>query len=149
MRVQDVMVREVAMINPASPVTEAAERMRALGIGCLPVVGPDGRPMGIITDRDIVVRCDAYGRDNYVAQVGEVMSPHVVSCYPDEEVATVARVMVENHVRRLPVVQRADGAVVGIVSVDDLADVVDFQALVGELLHEDSHTRGYRTGGTA
>jgi CBS domain-containing protein len=149
MKIEEVMVREVVMIDPESPVAEAAERMRALGVGSLPVVDNRGHPVGMITDRDIVTRCDAYGRDTFVASVGEVMSPHIISCHPDEDVETVARAMVTNHVRRLPVVGRADGRVTGIVSVDDLAECVDFQGLVGQLLHADSHAHLSGRSGTA
>jgi len=149
MKIEELMVREVALIDPESPVAEAAERMRALGVGSLPVVDRLGRPVGIVTDRDIVTRCDAYGRDTYVARVGEVMSPHIVSCYTDEDVDTVARAMVAHHVRRMPVVGRADGRVTGIVSVDDLAECTDFQALVGQLLHAGSRTHPSGRGGTA
>jgi CBS domain-containing protein len=118
MKVKDVMSRDVRVANPDQKVREAAKVMADLDVGALPV-GDNDRLVGMITDRDIVVRAVAQGRSDD-ASVGEVMSREVLYCFDDEDLDDVARNMGDVQVRRLPVVNR-DKRLVGIISLGDVA----------------------------
>lgn len=119
MQIKDVMTTEVDLVDPETTLAEAARLMRDDGIGSLPV-GEDGRLVGMVTDRDIVVRGIADHADPALATVGEVMSPGVFYCFDDETVGEVAVNMGLQQIRRLPVVNR-ENRLVGVVSLGDLA----------------------------
>lgn len=118
MQVSDVMTPAVHYVHPEQTLREIAIFMADLDVGALPV-GEKGRLVGMITDRDIVIRGLAEGRDAD-AKVRDVMTPHVKYCYADEKIDHVAHNMGEIQVRRLPVVNR-DKRLVGIVSLSDIA----------------------------
>ena len=119
MKIKDVMTKEVDLIEPNAKIIEAARRMRDDDIGALPV-GEGDKLIGIVTDRDIVVRVLADGKDPRSTSVREVMSGHVLYCYDDQSTAEVSANMGEKHVRRLPVLNRKK-RLVGIVSLGDLS----------------------------
>jgi CBS domain-containing protein len=139
MKVEELMIRDVATIHPDRPIAAAAELMRGRDVGCLAVVSESGRLMGLVTDRDIVVRNDAYGRDTYHGTVGQIMTKDCVSCYGDENIAAAVEAMLAAHVRRLPVIRRGDRKLIGILSIDDVADHHDLSEKVGRLVHDHSH----------
>lgn len=139
MKVEDLMIRDIASIGPERPIAAAAELMRSRDVGCLAIVSESGKLMGVVTDRDIVVRSDAYGRDSYNGTVAQIMSKDCVCCFPEEDLAAALQAMLANHVRRLPVVRRSDRKLLGIVSIDDLADHQELAAQVGLLIHDHSH----------
>jgi CBS domain-containing protein len=119
---------EAARKAPASiagerPITEAAAFMDLLAVGALVVVEPDGRPVGIVTDRDLVVRAMAH-RLSPDARIDTVMSTDLVTLPPDADLRDAFRVFDEHAIRRLPLV--ADGRLVGMLTVDDL--VIDLTA---------------------
>jgi CBS domain-containing protein len=118
MQVSDVMTPSVHFVHPEQTLHEVARIMAELNIGALPV-GEKNRLVGMVTDRDIVVRGLAAGMEAS-AKVREVMSPQVKYCYEDEKVDHVAHNMGEIQVRRLPVMNR-DKRLVGIVSLSDVA----------------------------
>ncbi len=118
MKVKDVMSRDVRVASPDQTVRDAAKVMADLDVGVLPV-GDNDRLVGMITDRDIVVRAVAEGRSDD-ATIADVMSCEVLYCFDDEELDDVARNMGDVQVRRLPVVSR-DKRLVGIISLGDLA----------------------------
>src|SRR5262245_38321433 len=118
MKVQEVMTREVAVVHPDSTLQEAADRMRQLNVGPLPVCDND-RLVGMITDRDITVRSTAEGLDPWTTPVREAMTPDVVCCSEDDDVSEAALLMTKNHVSRLLVLDR-NRRLVGIVAQDDL-----------------------------
>lgn len=119
MQVKEIMTRGVEVIHPDNTLEEAAKKMKELDIGPLPVCEND-RPVGVLTDRDIAVRSTAQGEDPTMDRVQDVMTPLVISCFEDEDVAVAARLMKEKQVRRLLVLNR-DNRLVGILSLDDLA----------------------------
>ncbi len=121
MLLRDIMKRNVISILPDSPVIEAARKMEEHNIGCL-LVMKDGQANGILTDRDIALKVIARGSDPALTRVAEVMQSHVISANPEMDVLEASRLMSFNHVRRLPI--QEDGRIVGIVSVMDLAHVV-------------------------
>ncbi|ASY66088.1 Small Molecule Metabolism (plasmid) [Sinorhizobium sojae CCBAU 05684] len=118
MRVADVMTKNVHVVNPDDTIAAVARHMADNDIGFLPV-GDHDRLVGMITDRDIVVRCVADGRDGST-RVSDVMTTDVKYCFDDEELSDVAHNMGDQQVRRLPVVNRAK-RLVGVVSLADAA----------------------------
>src|SRR4051794_4427505 len=132
MKVREVMTREVIGISPERTLKEAAELMKALNVGPLPVV-EHGRLRGMVTDRDLVVRGIAEGLDPQVARVGQVMSEGAFTCGLDEDVVQAAEQMRELQVRRLLVVDER-GHLVGIVALGDLALDVEDETLAGRTL---------------
>ncbi len=118
MRISEAMTRNVCIANPDQTIRDAAKQMAEIDAGALPV-GKDDRLVGMITDRDIVVRGVAAGKSP-TAKVGDVMSKEVLYCFEDEDVEEVARNMADAKLRRLPVLNR-DKRLVGIVSLGDIA----------------------------
>ena len=119
MRIRDVMASPVHLIDPGASLVLAARRMRDENIGSLPV-GEGDRLLGMITDRDIVVRCVADGGDCNGKTVRDAMSAGLLVCFDDQPVEEAARLMEEHQVRRLPVLDHRGQRLVGIVSLDDL-----------------------------
>jgi CBS domain-containing protein len=119
MLVGEVMTRDVAAVPTHATVRDAAQQMDQLNVGALPVC--DGkRLVGMITDRDITVRCAAAGSRPDATRVGDVMSSDVRWCYENDQVEQAEREMSHIQVRRLPVIDREE-KLVGIVSLGDLA----------------------------
>jgi CBS domain-containing protein len=119
MIVSEVMSTAVFVASPDQTLTEAARSMADLDTGVLPV-GEDDKLIGVVTDRDIVIRGVAEERDPHSTTLREVMSVGVCYCYDDEDVQDVAEQMAELQVRRLPVINREKN-LVGIVSLGDLS----------------------------
>jgi CBS domain-containing protein len=118
MQVRDAMTRDVRLASPHQTLAEAAKMMAEADIGCLPV-GDDNRIVGMLTDRDIVVRALAQGRDGQ-SLVGDVMTKSVRYCFEDEDMDEVLSNMSEVKIRRVPVVDR-DKHLVGLLSLGDAA----------------------------
>ena len=116
--VADVMTPGVETTTSSEALRDAARTMREGDFGSMPVVD-DGRLVGILTDRDIVVRGVAEGLDPKVARVGDVASRTPVAVAPDQDLDEAMELMAEHRVRRLPVVD--DGRLVGVVSQADVA----------------------------
>src|SRR5438105_2986676 len=119
MQVNEVMTRDAECTRPEATLQEAAERMKALDVGSLPVCDND-HLIGVLTDRDITVRCVAEGHDPRTDRVRDAMTPHVHYCFDDNDVTDAAELMREKQVRRLPVLNH-DKRMVGIVALGDLA----------------------------
>lgn len=118
MKVSDVMSRDVEVAESYMMLDEVAELMRAADVGVLPVV-ESNRLLGVITDRDIVVRAIAHGDDPARTTVRQTMTPESVVVYEEQEIEDAARLMSEHQVRRLLVLDR-DGRLVGMLSLGDL-----------------------------
>ena len=118
MKVRDLMTSDPATVSPNDPCSRAAELMRQENCGSIPVLR-DRQLAGIVTDRDIVIRAIAMGKDPSRTPVSEVMSSDPVTVAPDTETDEAARLMAEFQVRRLPVVE--DGRLVGIFVTAQLA----------------------------
>lgn len=118
MKVSEVMTVKPQVIKAGDSVQKAAEMLAQNDIGALPVE-KDDRLIGMLTDRDIVVRVVAGKRDPAKTRVEEVVSAQVKYCYEDEDVEHVAENMDELLVRRLPVMSRGK-RLIGIVSIDDI-----------------------------
>lgn len=125
MKVSEVMSGDVVVVQQQDSIRAAAELMRSRDIGSVPVSAND-RLVGMVTDRDMVVRALAQGLDADTP-VSQVMSVGIKYCYDDEELRDVARNMADLRVRRLPVVDR-DKKLVGFVSLSNIADAGDSRA---------------------
>lgn len=134
MRAKEVMTGNVKMIPSNTTLQVAADLMRQMDVGILPIA-EGGRLVGTLTDRDIAVRAVAKGADPKLTSAQEVMSREVISCFEDQDARDVARVMEENKVRRVVVVNRSNEAV-GIVSVDDLAFHPETKSLADEIVRQ-------------
>lgn len=119
-RVHDWMTRNVATVHPGDTVEHAARLMDENDCGALPVVHGNGRLIGVITDRDLVVRLLARGRDPLRARVGDAMTEDVHAVRMDEDADAALDLMARHKVRRIPVVDDR-GLIVGMLSQADLA----------------------------
>jgi CBS domain-containing protein len=118
MKVKDLMTSGPATLGPDDSCAQAATLMREEDCGSIPVVR-DAKLVGIVTDRDITIRCVAAGKDAKTTRVSEIMSADPVTVTPDTDVNEAARMMAEFQVRRLPVAE--NGRLVGIVVTAQLA----------------------------
>ena len=119
MKVKELMSTQVEYIASTATTKEAAHMMHELHLGVLPVID-NGQLVGIITDRDICCKVIATGHSAGFTKVEEVMSKNVSTCLDDENVGDATKLMIEKHIRRLAVINN-ENAVVGLLSVDDLA----------------------------
>ncbi len=132
-KLKDLMSRDVKIISPDATIQEAALQMRMGNFGMLPVAEND-RMIGAVSDRDIAIRAVADGK-NGSTSVREVMSTGVFWAYEDDTVEDAAKLMSENQIRRLPIVN-ADKRLVGIVALGDFAVVSSDIKTAGETLSE-------------
>ena len=132
MNVSEVMTASVETCSPDDTLQAVAERMWKLDVGGIPVCEND-RVIGMITDRDIVVRAVSRGEDVTACRVGDVMTPDIVYCSPDDSVTEAARLMAARQVRRLAVIDD-QRRLCGIVALGDLALEVNDDKLTGRVL---------------
>jgi CBS domain-containing protein len=131
-QIRDLMTENPSTCESSTPVVEAAKVMAREDVGPIPVV-ESGRLTGLVTDRDLVVRVLAEGRDPQRTTVGEIATGEVVSISPDASLDEALKVLASNQVRRLPVV---DGdRLVGIVAQADVARHAD-EVQTGEVVEE-------------
>jgi CBS domain-containing protein len=129
-KVREIMTENPVTMAATASVLEAAQRMREADIGDVIVV-EDDRVRGIVTDRDLVVRGVATGRDPAGITLGAICSRELTTVSPDEDVQTAIRLMRGKAIRRLPVVEA--GQPVGVVSIGDLAVERDRRSVLGEI----------------
>jgi CBS domain-containing protein len=121
MKVKEIMSHELQGVHAESSLQDAAERMRALDVGSLPVVSADrNRVVGMVTDRDIVVRGVSRGEDVKKQAVSSVMTRNLVCVRAEDELVDASKAMKAKQVRRVLVLNNRDQPV-GILSVGDLA----------------------------
>jgi CBS domain-containing protein len=102
MQLNRIMTEYVEVIAPEMSIQEAAEQMRSLDVGVLPVCN-GGRLVGMLTDRDLAVRAVVDGRDPKSTTVEEIMTRQIAFCFEDQDIEEAERVMEKNQIRRLPV----------------------------------------------
>ena len=119
MKLREIMTGTVVRINPEETVAVAARTLARYNIGMLPVCGGDGRLCGVVTDRDLVTRCIAAGKEPTRKTVREVMTSNVVAARQDMDTVAAAQLMGRQQIRRLPVLE--NGRLCGMVSLGDLA----------------------------
>ena len=119
MYIKDMMTRRAVSVAPDEPITAAARLLKRYNIGSVPVCDSKGQLQGIITDRDIVLRCVAAGVDPDKTLIRDVMTTGVFTVSPTDTVESAAALMGKAQVRRLPVCE--NGTLVGMLSLGDLA----------------------------
>ncbi len=120
MRVKDCMCDNVCFVRPDTKIGEVAKLMAENHIGCVPVCDNENIVCGILTDRDILLRCVACDKDANKIPVSDVMSLNVYTCKENDDITNAQMKMDENQVRRLPVCDD-NNKVIGILTIGDLA----------------------------
>jgi CBS domain-containing protein len=131
--IRDAMTTNPRGVESSTGVVEAAKLMKSENVGSLPVTDGD-RLVGVVTDRDIVVRVVAEGKDVQAAKVGEIASRDLVTIDPQQDLDEALRLMAQHQVRRLPVVEE-DGRLVGILAQADIAQQGD-DAKTGQMVEK-------------
>jgi len=132
MQVKEIMTKNFEMVNSTDSLIEAAKMMKSLNVGVLPVM-EGNKIVGLLTDRDIVIRALAEDKDANSIAVKDVMSPEIARCTSEDNVEDAANIMKENKVRRLLVLDN-DNTPVGIVSLGDIAAKSQSEQLAGQTL---------------
>jgi CBS domain-containing protein len=138
MMVNEIMSTEVQAIDAGTPVQQAAELMKELDVGFLPIALAN-KLAGVLTDRDIVVRGVAAGIDLQHTQVEKVMTQQPAAVFEGATVEEAASQMREKQIRRL-LVQSEEGSIVGVVSLGDLATELEDDQLAGGTLEKVSQS---------
>lgn len=131
-QIRDLMTENPTTCEPSTTAVDAARVMASEDVGPVPIVD-GGRLVGIVTDRDLVVRILAEGKDPNSATIGEIASSDLVTVQPDADLQEAERLMADNQVRRLPVVE--GDRLVGIVAQADIARVLD-EERTGEVVQQ-------------
>ena len=128
---REIMSPDVTCVGERETLADASRKMADLDVGSLPICGEDDRLKGMITDRDIVIKAIAQGRDPAQVTAGELAQGKPVTVGADDDVAEVLRTMSSHQVRRLPVI---DGhRLIGIVAIADVAKALPDRP-VGDLI---------------
>ena len=120
MKVKDCMCGDVCCVKPETKITDVAKLMEKNHIGCVPVCDNSNYLVGLVTDRDIILRGVACGKDTNTTPASEIMTCNVCTCNENDEIQKAERKMSENQIRRLPVCD-SNNRVVGILTLGDLA----------------------------
>lgn len=132
MQVKEIMTQNVEVISVDASIKDAARKMKTMDIGILPVIDGD-QLIGMVTDRDIVVRAVAEGQDVSRTLIRDVMTPNVIYCFDDQDLNEATKIMEDNQVRRILVLNR-NKQPVGIISQGDVAVQSGDDHLVEELV---------------
>ena len=132
MKVHEAANMAIETANPMATVYELASKMTTCGVGFIPIV-EDGQLKGVVTDRDLVVRCLAENRDPLHTDAFDVMSGPPGCVYVDSEIDDAVREMLDKNVRRLVVKNRLERCV-GVLSVDDIAKACEGEEFAGRVL---------------
>lgn len=119
MKVKDCMCHQVCYCKPDTTISEAAKTMCENHIGCIPVCNDEKCVVGILTDRDIILRSVACDKDAHNTKVSDIMSCNAVCCDCNSEITEASKMMGEQQIRRIPVTE--NGKLVGILTLGDLA----------------------------
>ena len=134
MKVSEIMTRDPKTAQLDSTLEEIATLMKDEDVGAIPIVDDEDELVGIVTDRDIIVRCVADGKEASDTTVEDILSEDLTTIQPDDDVEQAARLMAEKQIRRLPVVQ--DGELIGMVSIGDISVKNEDDETAGAALHE-------------
>ena len=142
MKLREIMTRQVVRINPEESVSVAARMLEHYNVGALPVCDGHGQVCGLVTDRDLVTRCIASGRNPVATPVRDVMTRNVISAREDMDVAVAAHLMGREQIRRLVVIE--NGKLCGMVSLGDLANREQTSLEAGDALTDISSNLSVR-----
>ena len=132
MKLNEIMTRVVEVIQPNDTLHAAAKKMRDRDIGFLPVYEGE-QLIGVVTDRDLTIRALADGLNAASVLGRDMVTAPAIYCYEDQDVNEAARLMRENRIRRLVVLNRRGERLVGVVSLGDLSGIVD-DKLLGQVM---------------
>jgi len=132
MKIKEIMTHTVEIIHPSDTLQNAAEKMRNHNVGFLPVYN-GGELIGVLTDRDIVVRGMAKGADPRTMLSWEMITSPAIYCFEDQSVDDAIDLMHDNQIRRLVILNRTTKQLAGVISLGDLAINVD-DKMSGEVL---------------
>ena len=118
MKVKELMCNEICTCTPDTTIADCAKLMSGSHVGCVPVCNQNNEILGIVTDRDLILRCVACDKDPKTTKVNDVMTSNICCCTPTDEVENVESKMNKLHVRRIPVVEGKK--VIGMVTLADL-----------------------------
>lgn len=121
MKVKDCMCENVCCVKPNTQLTEIAKLMSQNHIGCVPVCDDNNCICGVITDRDVILRTIACGKNPLNSTASEIMTTNVCTCKENDEMSNAENQMSENQIRRLPVCDQ-NNHVIGILTLGDLAN---------------------------
>lgn len=119
MKVKDCMCHKVAYVNPNCSVEDCAKLMCNNHIGCVPVCDESNQVVGLVTDRDILLRTIGCDKEIKNTPVSDIMTCKVCCCTPETEISEAEKLMSENQIRRLPVIE--NNKIIGILTLGDLA----------------------------
>lgn len=119
MKVKDCMCDEVIYVRPECSTEECAKLMGENHIGCVPVCDNSNKVVGIVTDRDILLRTIGCGKEVKNTKISDIMTCNVTSCTPETDLTEAEKLMKENQIRRIPVME--NNKVIGILTLGDLA----------------------------
>ncbi|MBO8155364.1 MAG: CBS domain-containing protein [Bacillaceae bacterium] len=139
--VRDIMTTDVSSCKTDDNIYEAARKMSELNVGIIPIVDNEQNLMGVVTDRDLVLRGYAQKKSGST-QITEVMSDELISVSPDTSLQEASQIMADKQIRRLPVVE--NGKLTGIVSLGDLSQQEESDHAAGVALGEISEREGNR-----
>jgi len=118
---KDIMKKDVRCLDESASVQAAAQLMRDMNVGFVPICDRSGKVVGTLTDRDIAIRVAADGRSSAGCKVADVMTCEVVSARPDDDIAEVERQMADKRKSRIMIID-ADEALIGVISLSDIAE---------------------------
>ena len=142
MKLREIMTSQVVRIGAEESVAVAARTLAHYNIGALPVCDGRGMVCGFVTDRDLVTRCVAAGKNPTLTTVRQVMTKNVVSAASDMDAELAAQLMGREQIRRLPIVE--NGRLCGMVSLGDLASRTKETATAGNTLSKISKNLSMR-----
>lgn len=134
MKVSEIMTKDVISLSVDDTVERAAELMKEYNIGSIPVKAEDGGVVGIVTDRDVTIRCAAEGKDIKTQKVRGIMSSNPVMVDQNIDVNEASRIMSERQIRRIPIT--SSNNLVGMISLGDLALEPDLREETTQALGE-------------
>ena len=130
-KARDIMTTDAQCIDETATLTQAAEKLRELDVGAMPICGEDDRLKGMITDRDIVVKCLAVGKDPNTMTAGEIGDGKPVTIGDDDSITEAIATMKEHQIRRLPVIDNHQ--LIGMIAQADIARSISDEQ-VGDLV---------------
>jgi len=133
MKAKNIMTKKIITVQKSDPIEEAANKMKQAGVGTV-AVEDQGNIVGIITDRDIVVRDVAVSSQAGKMKCGDVMTTNIATATPDTNVDDIARLMSERQIKRIPIVEQ--NKIVGMVSLGDLSQTRGKRQEAGDTLRD-------------
>lgn len=119
MKIRECMCHETICVKPDATVEEVAKQMKDNHIGCMPVCDNSKKIVGLVTDRDVVLRCVACNKDAKNVPVSEIMTTDVYTAGPDDDIEQATEKMCDCNIRRIPIVE--NGCLKGMLTISDLS----------------------------